>query len=142
MAKQRRAVIPILYDSTARSVAAALACGVIAGGVEYVTHTETVRIHLPGEAAAVIDSAIISVMTAGAVYAALAAARVRRRNFLQRLRDVAVLNHNVRNALQAIVYSKYLRPEEQAEVVLDSVNRIDKTLKELFPAVVDRAKGG
>jgi hypothetical protein len=45
------------------------------------------------------------------------------------------LNHNVRNALQTIVYANQADADEQHKMIVDSVDRIDRTLRELFPAM-------
>ena len=118
----------------------AVAAGVAAGIIEYLIHTTVTKLALPGQFVAVLDSTIAAIIAAICVYVVLAAARARRIALLQHLRNVAELNHEVRNALQMIVYSKYLAPQEQAEAVLKSVNRIERTLKHLFPAV-DRRPG-
>jgi len=58
------------------------------------------------------------------------------------LRRIAQLNHEVRNALQVIVYGEYesaATPTEHRTAILGSVEQIDKTLRQLFPVIGDRA---
>ena len=75
---------------------------------------------------------------AGGVIAGLIAywqARNRERFLEQRLRVIALMNHHVRNALQVITYSHYLKPEErQVEQVKEAVERIEWALREVLPA--------
>jgi phage terminase Nu1 subunit (DNA packaging protein) len=54
---------------------------------------------------------------------------------VEELARVAELNHNVRNALQVIRHSHTLERDEQAEAIVASVDRIDETLRRLFPAL-------
>jgi hypothetical protein len=88
----------------------------------------------------ILDSIVVAAIVATLVSMVLAEARARRKSLLRHLRNVAELNHQVRNALQTIVYSNYLAPPQQAAAVLESVNRIDRTLRELFPATEKEAQ--
>lgn len=124
-----------LHDSIWRIAATAVAVGVAAGVMEYLIHTTIMDFALPPLMLAVLDSSVAAFIAAVAMFFVLVEGRARRRILLEHLRNVAHLNHEVRNALQLIVYSKYLAPQEQAEAVLNGVNRIDRTLKDLFPAV-------
>ena len=54
------------------------------------------------------------------------------------METVAELNHHVRNALQVIRESHYLPEDRQAQAVMESVDRIDRTLKHLFPSTASR----
>ena len=50
--------------------------------------------------------------------------------------------HEVRNALQVIVYGEYesaATPTEHRTAILGSVEQIDTTLRQLFPVIGDRA---
>jgi hypothetical protein len=71
----------------------------------------------------------------------LIAARERRRRVVDDLRRIAQLNHEVRDALQVIVYGEYesaATPTEHRTAILGSVEQIDKTLRQLFPVIGDR----
>jgi uncharacterized membrane protein len=52
---------------------------------------------------------------------------------MQEMHTVAELNHHVRNALQVIRDSHLLPEDKQAQAVIESVERIDNTLRRLFP---------
>jgi hypothetical protein len=47
-------------------------------------------------------------------------------------RQVAELNHNIRNALMVVLLAQGL-PPERAEMVQDAVERIDQTLRQVVP---------
>jgi hypothetical protein len=61
-------------------------------------------------------------------------ARSRNRFVEQRLNTIALMNHHVRNALQVISYSNYLKQDKQVEQVKDAVERIEWALREILPA--------
>ncbi len=122
-----------LVGSTPRVLALSLASGVIAGILEYIIHTAATGAQLRADRPTLIDSAVMAFVTAILVYIAMAQWRARRLLLLQRLQTIAELNHNVRNALQRLMYSQYLPPREQTQAVLESVDRIESTLRELFP---------
>ena len=57
----------------------------------------------------------------------------RSRELRQKLAMISAMNHHVRNALQAILYSPYsLEQTEQVKVIQDSVNRIQWALNEVL----------
>ena len=75
----------------------------------------------------------------GAVVAGLAVvvalyAWERRQQTARQLQMISELNHHIRNALEVIVGSQYAPDSERARLVLQSVDRIDQTLDELFPS--------
>ncbi len=131
-----------LVASRVRIVIATLASGVIAGALEYIIHTAVTGARVALDLPTIIDSAMMAGITAGLVYILLTEWRARRRLVVQRLRIIAELNHNVRNALQMILYSRFLPPTEQTQALLDSVDRIESTLEELFPAIGQHANEG
>jgi hypothetical protein len=122
-----------LARSPARNLGASIAAGVFTGVVEYIAHTTLVRAHLPRNLPSAVDAAIIALMAALLVYTLLRQWRLRRAMVVRELNTVAELNHQVRNALQTIVYSQYVQQQDQARAVLESVDRIAKTLNEVFP---------
>jgi hypothetical protein len=93
------------------------------------------RIADAGDVVAV--SAFVFVLT----YVELASLRERRVKVVQEVKTIAELNHNIRNALQAIQYAKYASSDqEQVEIVTSAVERIDNILKELFPVLGESPK--
>jgi len=79
------------------------------------------------------DAILSGGLAAALVWVLLAAVRVRQKQVQQQIRVVADLNHHLRNALTIILASDYLRESEKATAILESVERIDTTLRLLLP---------
>ncbi len=127
-------IVASLSNTPLRNLVAAIIGGGIVGTVEYVV----MQVHLPRGVPPMVDAGIIATITAVLLFVVLREWRVRRGLVLQQLRIVAELNHHVRNALQTLTYSQFLPPQEQTVAVLESVNRIDSTLRDLFPVIEQR----
>jgi hypothetical protein len=84
-----------------------------------------------------IDSIITAMLASWISYVFLHTARSRRQEVLVQIRKIAELNHHVRNCLQVILGAEALR-QAPAKEVLESVHRIDTTLKRLYPVVDQR----
>ncbi len=65
------------------------------------------------------------------------AARERRARIVQRLEVVDEMNHHIRNALQVIAFNARPSPRSQAELeeIIQAVNRIHWSLREILPKV-------
>jgi hypothetical protein len=116
----------------------AIGSGIIAGGLEFVIRYELKSFAIPYWASLAIGSVVLG--TTVAVIAWIEAGAVRERRILLRreIERVTALNHNVRNALQAIQYGCRMPPsQEQVKIIDESVERIDTTLKSLFPVIGD-----
>jgi hypothetical protein len=57
---------------------------------------------------------------------------------LRRLESIALMNHHIRNALQAIVCCS--GTSESAEIIRDSANRIEWVLSDVLPGIEDEPK--
>jgi len=79
------------------------------------------------------DAILTGGLAAALVWVLLAAVEVRQKQVQQQIRVVADLNHHLRNALTIILASEYLRESEKATAILESVERIDTTLRLLLP---------
>jgi hypothetical protein len=79
------------------------------------------------------DAILMGGLAAALVWVLLAAVEVRQKQVQQQIRVVADLNHHLRNALTIILASEYLRESEKATAILESVERIDTTLRLLLP---------
>lgn len=77
-----------------------------------------------------LDAGIIGFGAALFVWVLLVGNRDRRRRAREEVERIANLNHEIRNALQIIAHSTY-NVAECRDLVLDSVDRIDATLKRL-----------
>jgi hypothetical protein len=123
-----------LADCPTATTLAILVLGLFSGGVAYLTNALLMRVGTSGVVYAVIDATVIGAVAATIGALALIGVRERRKRDIERLRTVAELNHHVRNALQVIVDDYYLSRDSHTEAVLSSVDRIDRTLRSLFPA--------
>jgi predicted metalloprotease len=121
------------FDSRRMAVVAVLISGAIAGFLEFLTHLAVASMGPGLRFHAGVDATVIAILTMTLVAVVIAAARARRHQVLKEMETVAELNHHVRNALQVIRQSHLLPEDRQAQAVMESVDRIDRTLRHLFP---------
>jgi hypothetical protein len=121
------------FDSRFIVNATLIACGVIAGTLEFATHMAVDHMNTPPAYHALIDAAMVALITIALMGVCIASAKARRHAVLDQVRTASELNHHLRNALQVITQSRYLPEEKQAEAVFSSIDRIDETLKRLTP---------
>jgi hypothetical protein len=62
----------------------------------------------------------------------------RYRELADKIRVIAQMNHHVRNALQAITFSRYADAPGQIQVLEESTKRIQWALQEILPGEVER----
>ena len=80
--------------------------------------------------AALIDNVLVGIAAGLVVFAY---EQQRYRDLTRKLTIITSMNHHVRNALQAILYSPYATEQtEQVKVIQDSVNRIQWALNEVL----------
>jgi hypothetical protein len=126
-----------LIQSRRRIVAVSLAMGMC-------TFLAECAIHLLVIGKKDVQSAITDALVLGALFAVftivvLSAARDRHRKVQDDLRRIAELNHRIRNALQMIMYGEASRLDcDGRTAVMEGVDKIDATLKEMFPLIGDR----
>jgi two-component sensor histidine kinase len=116
---------------------------VVVGGLtvailEYLTHSLVAHSRASLALNALIDASVIAIFMIVLLGVVVAAARVQRNTIANEMRTVGELNHHVRNALQIIRESHRLPTDKQTEAVIESVDRIDGTLRTLFPAMTTR----
>jgi hypothetical protein len=87
-----------------------------------------------------VDTSISAILTGSLVWVLLTAVRDRRRRLIDYVRRVAELNHQVRNALQVIVYQAAIEEKapESSALLTSAVRRVDAALNEIFPILGDR----
>jgi len=124
-----------LGDSRMRIVVASATLGACTGAVEYIVHEAFRYSQLAESLGAFMDAFVVGLAASAVATIWLYAARERRKRVLHEMGKVAELNHNVRNALQVIAHSHAGPPDAHAEMVLESVERIERTLRQLFPGV-------
>jgi hypothetical protein len=89
--------------------------------------------------AAMSDALALGALFTVFTFLVLLAARDRHRKVQDDLRRIAELNHRIRNALQIIIYGEASRLDcEGRTAVMHGVEKIDATLKEMFPLVGER----
>lgn len=88
------------------------------------------RFNISGRAA-LMDDLVVGIAAGFIVFVY---ERRRYQNVTEKLATIAAMNHHVRNALQAIVYSPYSKEQaDQVRVIQDSVSRIQWALDEVLP---------
>lgn len=80
---------------------------------------------------AAIDDLLIGLLAGILVFAY---ERHRHKVILEKMRMIAEMNHHVRNALQPIIYSPYLKEQsEQVKIIQEGIHRIEWALREVLP---------
>jgi len=119
-------------DSRAKSAGLALLIGLLFGALQ---------LAIPNRSRFVVPFVINAAGGTIVSYLLLVGARARRLAVLEHIRKVAELNHNVRNALTVISATQYLTAEmaeHDRKMMMESVERINTTLRHLFPVVGER----
>jgi len=129
------ALIGRISDSPTATLVAAAFFTIAFGLLDYVADLTMQQLRLLEEFHAGMQAAVVGLGTGFAALLFLHARGERRKAIRDELRRVMELNHNVRNALQTIVYANQADAAEQHKMIVDSVDRIDRTLRELFPAI-------
>jgi hypothetical protein len=80
---------------------------------------------------AVIDDLVIGILAGFLVFAY---EMHRHKAMMRQMRVIAEMNHHVRNALQPIMYSPYVKEQaEQIRVIQEGTDRIQWALQEILP---------
>ena len=106
---------------------------------EYTVHLWVTRPGVFASFQAFADALVLSVLAALFTLLVLTTAREQHRRMREDIRRIAELNHQVRNALQVIVYGEFSSDSaEHRPAVLEGVEKIETALRELFPLVGER----
>ena len=82
-------------------------------------------------ATAAIDDMLIGLLAGILVFAY---ERHQHKVVLEKMRVISEMNHHVRNALQPIIYSPYLKEQaEQVKIIQEGTRRIEWALREVLP---------
>jgi hypothetical protein len=120
-------------------ISAVLVFGASASFIQGVIHLVVKTLNMPPLAQAFGNAIVLGVIAAFFALLVLTAARDRHHKVQDDLRMIAELNHQVRNALQVIVYGEYSPDKTSHRVaVLAGVEKIQSALRELFPLVGER----
>ena len=128
-------LIGYFSDTTARTLVAVFASFLAFAGIELLIHVVLRRLSLSSSNLVFLDASIVGAVGASLCWLQLRGNRERRRRVRLELARISELNHEVRNALQVISHSHFDADNERREMVLQSVDRIDATLKRLFPVL-------
>jgi hypothetical protein len=84
-----------------------------------------------GGVPALIDDLLVGIVAGAMVFAY---ERHQHKLVLARMRVIAEMNHHVRNALQPIIYSPYMKEQaEQIRTIQEGTRRIEWALREVLP---------
>lgn len=113
-----------------------LALGAVGSGIEWIVHQSLLGSASFARFARPLDTAAIGVFVFLLTYLETSVVRERRLRVFHDVQTVSELNHHVRNALETIQYAAYLSSDRKTlEITTAAVDRIDKILKELYPAL-------
>jgi len=89
-----------------------------------------------------IHGSFMLLIVGGLVYALLRYENVHRSGSIRRFRVVAECNHHIRNALQVLAFSddNHQRSLGTSHRIIDAVRRIELTLSEIFPTVLEESR--
>jgi hypothetical protein len=86
---------------------------------------------------AVVDDLLIGILAGLLVFAY---ERHQHKLVLEKMRVIAEMNHHVRNALQTILYSPFLKEQaEQVRTIQEGTRRIEWALREVLPGEAETA---
>ncbi len=137
MQRASRLVTLITRSKTAVTVAAFIIFPVLAV-LKFFVVRSLLSMGVPREVLQAQDAIITGALTAALVWLVLMAVRIRQSQQQAQIRMVADLNHHVRNALEVIFNSKYLRDTDKATAILEGVERIDRALNILLPTTANQ----
>jgi hypothetical protein len=130
-----------ITDAPSGRISLILVLALLAGIFEEAVH-ELIQYLAPAPIVGrILDSSTIALLIAAITWIEIQAIQHRRRKVLEDMRVVSELNHHVRNALQVIQYaSRVPEAKQQVQIIDESVERIDATLRELFPTIDRKGK--
>jgi hypothetical protein len=90
-----------------------------------------------GGVPALVDDLLVGIVAGAMVFAY---ERHQHKLVLARMRVIAEMNHHVRNALQPIIYSPFLKEQaEQIRIIQEGTRRIEWALREVLPREAESA---
>jgi len=90
-----------------------------------------------GGVPALVDDLLVGIVAGAMVFAY---ERHQHKLVLARMRVIAEMNHHVRNALQPIIYSPFLKEQaEQVHIIQEGTRRIEWALREVLPREAESA---
>ena len=90
-----------------------------------------------GGVPALVDDLLVGIVAGAMVFAY---ERHQHKLVLARMQVIAEMNHHVRNALQPIIYSPFLKEQaEQVRIIQEGTRRIEWALREVLPREAESA---
>lgn len=123
------AVLRTLSKSQFAVAVSCLAALVAAAAAKLMTVLALASLGTPPKYMRYQDAVQTGILAAAFVWVFLQAERARQREQQRQIQVVADLNHNLRNALEVILASEYLRQTDKASAILQGVERIDRALQ-------------
>lgn len=122
-------------DKPSKQLVAVAAVFLVFGTIDFIAEWVISAAHLSQITHGVIDGTILGGVTALMIWILLQSARDRRRRIQAEIEQSARLNHEIRNALEVISHAGYLLNDVvYGRAVAESIDRIDKTLRERDPS--------
>ena len=128
-------VLGFFLQSRLRLWLAVVSVAILFGFFEFAVSRWFIGVNISPNLHAALQAAIVGSGAGFALWLVLLGVIDRRKILADELRRVAELNHTVRNSLEVIVLAHYAADCEHKKMVLECTDRIDKTLKKLFPAI-------
>lgn len=124
-----------LSDSNLRVRVSVVVSVLLFGSFEFLVCWTMRELSLTHTAQDLLQSALVGSAAGIGVWVLLVGWRERRKLLASEIERLAELNHTVRNSLNVIALVAHSIDEHQKQIVIDSTNRIDEKLRELFPVV-------
>jgi hypothetical protein len=121
-----------LTSSRWRIAGTALAAALGVGSAKFVAVSILLRLKTPTMYLRLQDGILTGLLAALAVWAVLEIVSERRKILLEQVRTIGNLNHELRNALEIILSNEYLAQSSRGDAILESVQRIDRTLENIM----------
>lgn len=118
--------------STMRVTAVAVTAAVCLSVAKFALITLIVEWHGNGVYLRLQDAVLTGVLAGIGAWAGLMVTRERRKYVLKQVQTVAKLNHELRNALEVIIGNEYLKESNKCDAILESVERINRTLDSIL----------
>ena len=128
-------------QSPAKTALAIVLAAFLSGSLELIVMLGLQELKLRPSLGNALDALLMAALGGTIAWLVLTGIRERRTAVLEQIKVAAELNRNVRAALGAILSEQYLPDQEQTNLLIQGVDRIDETLKSLFPAVADEPQG-
>jgi hypothetical protein len=126
--------VAFILQSSIRIWLTVIASTLLFGLFEFAVSRWLIEIHIAPNLHCSVQAIIVAVVAGFALWLILNGINDRRKLIEDELRRVAELNHTLRNALEVIVLAHHTVSDyEHKAIVLESTNRIDEKMRELFP---------